>query len=229
MSLDLIRALCFLSQAPVLPFFFVPVFFRTQGWDHPVSLNQVHWTPWVLFPPWFPALVPIICHDWAHRPCGKPSSLDPQCLASICPGSCCWRTFFLHQSLYNLRLSLEVLRQLCFSLFMYRPSLHSLYRFPGQLLKESALMGMLPHSQVRMPHPSQPFALKWRQKPWRSISSAICALCLGVREAGRVHEVHLAVVWAWGTKDLWNRIFNPRYLYCSPAIVFLCHCGGQTG
>lgn len=32
-----------------------------QGWDHPVSLKQVHWTPWVLFPPWFPALIPIVC------------------------------------------------------------------------------------------------------------------------------------------------------------------------
>lgn len=60
MSLELIWVLCFLSEAPVLPFF-VPVFFRTHGWDHAAFLNQVHSTPWVLFPPWFPALFTIIC------------------------------------------------------------------------------------------------------------------------------------------------------------------------
>lgn len=61
MGLDLMWALCFLSEAPVLPFFVPVFFFRTWGWNNAVSLNQMHWTPWGFFPPWFPALVPIAC------------------------------------------------------------------------------------------------------------------------------------------------------------------------
>ena len=99
MSLDLIWALCFPSEAPVLPFF-VPVFFRTQGWDHPVSLNQVHWTPWVLFPPWFPALVPIVRLFLSWLSSVSPWETEAKS-GSIVPHFyfpcvlCCWRTFAL--------------------------------------------------------------------------------------------------------------------------------------
>lgn len=94
--------------------------------------------------------------------------------------------FFLHQSLYNLRLSLEVLRQLYSSVFMYRPSLHSLYRSIPQAIAE----GVSPHGDAAtLPGvyaPSQP-ALCLEMKAEAMEKHFLSCLCsvLGCGRSGR--------------------------------------------
>lgn len=265
-----------------------------QGWDHPVSLKQVHWTPWVLFPPWFPALVPIVCLflSWLSS---SPLWETEANSGSIVPHFyflcvlCCWRTFaLLPQALWDqtqfsfgstkissvpLFLHIGRLSNLSTDLFSFlRLSLQSslewksvfshftlfgiwisgpifdmlvLTVFPSPacsglsvkarptelledvgcscsrwwcvfqlcwvprllwwgcklqdegswaiagergnfcrcLLEESALCVIPTCSQMHTHYPSQSFALKWRQKPWQSIFSAIGALCLDMTES----------------------------------------------
>lgn len=106
MSLDWSEHFVFLLKYPSCHFL-CQFSFRTQGWYHPVSLNQVQCTPWVLFPLWFPALVPVVCLflSWLSSQAMWETEAKSGSIAlhfySPCV-LCCWRTFtFLPQALWD--------------------------------------------------------------------------------------------------------------------------------